>query len=110
MTLRPLGLNETAEDRAEIEQAAKALAATMREADIAAFAVRAQRHIEHMEATLLAMREAQARAPKPKPKPLRQLAVELREACIQTIAMTTPGGDRLHVARDRMAEIIEILP
>jgi hypothetical protein len=104
MDLHPLGMNESAEDRAEIEQAAKALAATMREADIAAFTVRAQRHIEHLEATLLAMRTAQvAKSP-------RRLAIEAREACIQAIAMTTPGGDRLAVARDRLAGIIEILP
>lgn len=107
MDLRPLGLNETAEDRAAIEEQAKALAATMREADIATFAVRAQRHIEHLEGTLLAMRAAQKAKVSKTP---RQLAIELREACVAAIAATPQTGDRLHVARDRLAGIIEILP
>lgn len=107
MDLRTLGMNETAEDRAAIEEQAKALAATMREPDIAAFAVRAQRRIEHLEAMLLAMRAAQTARVTKTP---RQLAAELREACIKAIAATPQTGDRLHVARDRLAEIIEILP
>jgi hypothetical protein len=107
MDLRPLDLNETAEDRAAIEEQAKALAATMREADIAAYAVRAQRRIEHLEAMLLAMRAAQAAKASKTP---RQLAIEARDACAAAIAATPQTGDRLHVARDRLAGIIEILP
>ena len=103
-----LGIDETPEQREAINQEAKALAASMRELDIAAYAVRARERINQLEAERCDLLNENARL-QPVPKSFQQIASELRDQIVGVIAMGPQHSDRLPVARDRLAGIIELL-
>lgn len=108
----PLALiPSTDEQREAISDEAKALATSMREQELAEFALLASQRITELEAQLQAERAAHAAETIDywKGKPLAELATDLRSRVEGEIALVPQTTDHLAVARDRLGGIIEIL-
>ena len=94
----------TSEDVAARADEAKALSVEMPSESLAEYALAASARVEE-----LARRLQTAESQIPPPRSLGQLALDLREACIQAAEVTPQTTDRLAVARDRLAIVAEIL-
>ena len=101
-SLLVLGLDETPEQRAEVEAQAKILAGSMLEVEIAAFAIRASSRIAELEL-------AKQRLEQTANLSLRDHAIQLRDRVEVHIRDLKPLGDRLPVSRDLLGRVIELL-